>query len=152
MGDTSAMTNAELTALFATLPMPQAMPSGPCRGGVPALPGGDALPPALHRWLLAFVNGPLCNWLWRGKWFDGADEGANYWLFADARLQLARYRCRMEPASGCLVLDYDRSDNPRRLRALRGELRQWRPRTLLGRVRLGPRLTIFFTLEQQAPA
>ena len=148
MSNNPVMTSVELADLFARLPSPDALPAGAFKGRMPALPGTDRWPLLVRRLILGFINGPLGNWFWRGKWFDGEGGGANYWFCPDARLRKACYYSRLDSDSACLVLDYNRSENPGPVRALGAELRQWQPGKLLGRFRMGDNFTLYFTLEK----
>jgi len=148
MSQSATLTLREVAELFKTLPMPAEMPQGAYQGGMAAIPKVDTFSPTLHRFLLSFINGPLCNWLWRGKWFDGEGQGANFWLTRSAKLQKGLYLCSLDDSGQCMRLNYNRQDNPNLLRGMSAELRQWQANKLLGQVSINGKKSLFFTLTK----
>jgi hypothetical protein len=146
------MTMGELDSLFGELP-PAGLGElqGHKRGRVLALSGLDWVPRELRSALFGLVHElPI----WRGKSFDG-EFGANAWLFANHRLQFARFLIREAPAvdgEGPVIrLDYNVAANPAPLRRVLGELRHLAPGVFLARMQIlwgeGVVKVLYFTLE-----
>lgn len=93
---------------------------------------------------------------WRGKTFT-TTQGKNVWWFGQ---HFASYRLSEQTSPVdqhlCLWLDYDVADNPRFLRAIRGEVRQIDSQTFLARMNWKAAdhyyTVAFFTLRQPTPA
>jgi hypothetical protein len=96
---------------------------------------------------------------WAGKSFQAHDDGAGTGI---NRVRLAGTRrwfpfhTRVEPSAidgaPCILLDYDRADNPRPIRMIRDELREVAPGLFLGPAMLdtgsgAPRLIVFFACD-----
>jgi len=144
---------AELDALFALLPAPDAAGVGGCwRGTLMAIRGLGWLPRGLAAGTYRLLATPLNPW--RGKDFSG-QAGANRW-FGLPGLAFAGYRVRSmrSPVDGLPVvwLDYDLADNPAPLRGIRGEARQLGDNLLLCRMhwqgRAGLHRVLYFTLAR----
>jgi len=146
------MTMVELDSLFGELdPAGLDELQGRKRGRVLALSGLDWIPSTARSAVFGLLHElPI----WRGKSFDG-EFGANAWLFANQRLQFARFLVREAPAldgEGSVVrLDYDVAANPAPLRRILGELRHLAPGLFLARMQIlwGDRVVkvLYFTLE-----
>ncbi|MFN8106048.1 MAG: hypothetical protein U0U69_16515 [Acidimicrobiia bacterium] len=123
---------------------------GAYRGRVIAVAGTDAAPTPLRRLLDLFYGAPPPLMPWAGKRFDTTRDGrtgTNIWLtgagpcFADFQVS---------SAESTSVLDYDVDQNPRPLRAVRGEVVRLAAGLYLGRMslRLGARspTLVYFVL------
>lgn len=99
---------------------------------------------------------------WAGKRFQHLDRnegtGINRIRLAGERLWYP-FRTRIESSvidgAPCIALDYDLSENPSLIRALRDELREVSPGLFLGpalvRALRKPRLVMFFACDTRAP-
>ncbi len=146
------MTRAELSKLYDGLLPPKQLPQGLLMGAAMGVPLLEHVPAALRGGLLHLINGPVLGWcwrwFWRGKFFEIDGRGGNCWVLGGARCQWGMYRARMDESRACLLLDYSSGDNPAWLLNLRGELREFAPGSLLGKVWYRERLLMFFTLQE----
>jgi hypothetical protein len=101
---------------------------------------------------------------WAGKTFratsDGAGEGINRVRLAGVR-EWYPFSTRIEPSvmdgKPCILLDYDRPENPFFIRAIRDELREVSPGLFLGPALIDtkrgtPTLALFFACDNRANA
>jgi hypothetical protein len=139
----------ELDALFASLPAATGL-DGVYRGRLMGIRGLSWLP-GVAKWA---IYGVLGTWLnpWRGKQFTQA-RGANLWGIGPWALPWGEYRIIVGNDQAPLKLDYEVPANPRLLRPILGEVRQFSDGVLLARMRYRTRKGIttllYFTLREQ---
>lgn len=124
---------------------------GSYRGRILAVAGTDTAPTPLRRILDLFYGAPSPLMPWIGKRFDTTRHGrtgVNIWL-TSAGPYFASYAVTSD--DGTCVLDYDVDENPRPVRAIRGELVRLCAGLYLGRMslRLGDRTPtlLYYALE-----
>jgi hypothetical protein len=119
---------------------------GSYRGKVLSLPGFGHVPDKVYRLILALVNNPMINFVWKGKYFN-AGKGANLWFFCQPRFIFAHYD--FHERQGSVELNYDVQRNPRPARKFSAVLRQSSDnKNLIGEAFVSGKHALFFTLEK----
>lgn len=119
------MRQGELEELFSSLPS-QPLPEQALSGRLFAVSGLGWLPRPGKRGLYNLLASPLNPW--KGKRFSGP-HGANLWFGLDGAA-FGRYRVEerlSDDGNPCVQFNYNVEENPKVLRAIRGEARHLQP-------------------------
>lgn len=116
-------------------------------GKVLSLPGGSHLPNFLYKFILALVNSPAINFLWKGKYFNKGC-GSNLWFFCKPKFMFAHYDYSNH--QNAVRLNYNVSRNPKAARGFSAILKRSSDDTglLIGEAFVNGKRALYFSLKR----
>lgn len=121
--------------------------NGSYRGRVLSLPGCSHLPDRLYKPILALINSPVINFVWKGKFFNEG-QGSNLWFLCKPKFIFAHYDYSNHQDAA--HLNYSVARNPKFTHKFSAIIKRSSNNSnlLIGEAFVNGKPTLYFSLEK----